>query len=297
MNYQEAVNEIMNLQEEIKVIQQKLDNVTLTYEERKKQLSQYKAQLAEEKYDVDQLENLSISKILYKMIGKYEDKYQKEYQEYLTAKRKYDEYAVDIEQLANEVERYTQQLREKQEQLKTKQAKLRTDYTEGQILARKEDEERQRLYRQKKELEEAILATEKVYNLAKSAIDEYSSAKSWATYDTFFNGGLLTDMIKYSKVDNAAEISNELKSASKRMRKELADVKLAFEVELDNMNDGTRFWDMAFDNIFTDMNVRNRLAENIDQLSSYITRVEHILADLRMQNMQVNEKLESLPLY
>lgn len=296
MNFQEASNEILELQGDLSIVQKKLDDASLTYQNRKAQLEEYKTQLAEEKLDVDQLENLSFSKILYKMIGKYEDKYQKEYQEYLTAKRKYDEYAVDIEQLAIEVERYTRELQSKQEQIQIKQKKLRTDYKEGQILARQEDEERQLLYRQKKELEEAIYATDKVLSLANAAKDEYSSAKSWATYDTFCNGGFISDMMKYSKVDKAAEISNQLKSASTRMKKELADVKLVFDVQLDNMNDGTRFWDMAFDNIFTDMNVRNRLAENINQLSSYIVKVEHISDDLRKQSVQVNKKISSLSL-
>ena len=75
---------------------------------------------------------------------------------------------------------------------------------------------------------------------------------------------------------------------------ELADVKLVFEVELDNMNDGTRFWDIAFDNIFTDMNVRSRLTENINQLTSYIATIERILADLQKQTTQVDERLASL---
>lgn len=297
MNYQEAVREIMVLQEELKVMQQKYKNTTLTYENRVKELNQYKLELNEEKLDVDQLEKLSFSRILYKMIGKYEEKYQKEFQEYLTAKRKYDEYVVDIHQLQEAVEHYEREMNAKQAELQVKQAKLRTDYEEGQVLAQKEDEQRQLLYRQKKELDEAIGATNRVLSLAKDAMEEYSSAKSWATYDTFFNGGLFADMIKYSKVDNAAEISNKLKSASTMMKEELSDVKLVFPYDLDNVDDGTRFWDIAFDNIFTDMNVLNCLAENIDQLTTYISNVERILSDLQKERAMVDKKLDDLPVY
>ncbi|WP_167954798.1 hypothetical protein [Anaerosporobacter faecicola] len=297
MNYQEAVNEILELKEEIRVMEYKAQEATKSYEERVKELNRYKAELNEEKMDVEQLENVSFSKILYKIAGKYEEKYQKEYQEYLTAKRKYDEYAIDIQQVKEALEHYRREINAKQLELQEKQANLRTIYKEGQELAQKEEEERKRLYRQKKELDEAIQATNRVLNLAKQAMDEYSSAKSWATYDTFFNGGLIADMVKYSKVDHAAEISNQLKSASTMMKKELSDVKMAFTCELDNMKDGTRFWDIAFDNVFTDWNVRNRLGENIDQLASYIGKVGQISSELQKERSTVEQKLNMLPRY
>ena len=50
-----------------------------------------------------------------------------------------------------------------------------------------------------------------------------NSAGNWGTWDVL-GGGLLTDMMKYSRLDDAQRGMEQLQSALRRYRAELADV-------------------------------------------------------------------------
>lgn len=294
MDYQAACNKILALEEELRLLDSKLQLTSVHLNKKKEEWEQFKDNLYKEKLDVEQLERLSLSSIFSKIVGNYEKKHEKEYQEYISAKRTYDEYAAYVDDLNKELSRYQYEITKLKDEIKVQKVNLRTNYPEGRILAEEENEKKKELYRLRKEIEEAEAAAITVYSLALEAQKEYESAKGWATYDTFFGGGLLTDMVKYSKIDSAAETSNQMKAASERMLKELSDVNLAFQGNIDSINDGTRFFDIAFDNIFTDWNVRTRLTENIEQLEDYIIKLEDILSNLRQRKNSINQKIDEL---
>lgn len=291
MTYQEALNELIQLEQEAQVLQQRKYREEQVIEIKKKELEKYTDDLYREHYDVKQLEKNSIGTIFKKISGNYQKEYEKEMSEYLAAKEKYDEFNIIIEDLHSEVNRYRNELFRKEQEIKRKRQDLRNNYPEGMEIAKKEEELRKKLYSQKKELEEAIAATHRVYTLAKDALEQCRSAKSWATYDTFFNGGLISDLIKYDKIDNAASIISQLQSATDRMNKELKDVKIAFDSDLNQIDGSTRFFDIAFDNIFTDWSVRNKLSSNVEELTRYCSKVEAILASLRNKKRSIEQQL------
>ncbi|ABX41099.1 coiled-coil domain-containing protein [Lachnoclostridium phytofermentans] len=291
MTYQEASNELMQLEQEIRVLQQRKYREEQVIEIKKRELEKYTDDLYKEHYDVKQLEKNSIGTLLKKISGNYQKEYEKEMNEYLIAKAKYDEFIIMIEDLHSEVNRYRNEIFHKEQEIKRKKQDIRNNYPEGMEIAKKEEELRKKLYSQKKELEEAITATNRVYELTKDALEQYKSAKSWATYDTFFNGGLISDLIKYNKIDNAVEIVSQLQSATDRMNKELKDVKVAFDSNLNQIDGSTRFFDIAFDNIFTDWSVRNKLSSNVEELTRYCSKVEALLASLRNEKRSVEKQL------
>lgn len=294
MTYQEVCHEVMQLEQEIQVLQQRKYREEQGLERKKKELAQYTDDLYREHYDVKQLEKNSIGTLIKKISGNYQKEYEKETQEYLAAKAKYDEFNIIIEDQKAEVRRYQNEIFHKEQEIKRKKQEIRNNYPEGIELAKKEDEVRRKLYSQKKELEEAITATHRVYELAKNALEQYKSAKSWATYDTFFKGGLISDLMKYEKIDNATSIISQLQSATIRMQKELKDVRIAFESNLNQIDGSTRFFDIAFDNIFTDWNVRDKLASNVEEISRYCSKIESLLASLRNEKRSIVQRLAEL---
>ena len=294
MTYEEACFEVFQLEEEIQVLQSKKYREEQVLDRKQQEFNQYTDELYREQYDVKQLEKNSLGTILKKMTGKFEEQYEKETREFLAAKAKYDEYSILLEDLKSVINRYQNEICRKQQEIKKKKITIRETYPEGLKIARQEEEERKKLFGQNKELEEAITATQRVYQLATNAMSEYEGAKSWATYDTFFKGGLIADLAKYDKIDKAAACVSQLNSAANQMKKELSDVKMAFDENLNQIDGSTRFFDIAFDNIFTDWNVRDQLADNIQKLNSYCNRLSELLCKLRMEKSRIEKKLSDI---
>ena len=119
------------------------------------------------------------------------------------------------------------------------------------------------------------------------------SAGSWAAWDTFGGGGLLTDSIKYDRMDQAAELMRAADAALVHLSRELADVGLAGVggIEVTKLN---RTFDVWFDNIFSDWSVRNRISEaaaRVDQLLDWVGR---LLPQLDDQARQVAAELDAV---
>ncbi|GAB6985412.1 hypothetical protein [Nocardioides pyridinolyticus] len=108
------------------------------------------------------------------------------------------------------------------------------------------------------------------------------SAGGWATYDTFFGGGLLTDAMKYSHMDEAQRLLHEADQALRRFAAELADVGLQVAVEGLAVDGLARAFDVWFDNIFSDWSVKSRIQEasrRTQEAAHLVAQLRHRLAD------------------
>lgn len=79
---------------------------------------------------------------------------------------------------------------------------------------------------QLRELEEAIGAGNAALQQASVVLDSLSSAAGWGTWD-LLGGGLISDLAKYSHLDNAQQNIQQLQALLSRFRTELADVHMA----------------------------------------------------------------------
>ena len=106
------------------------------------------------------------------------------------------------------------------------------------------------------------------------------SAGSWSTWDAFGGGGLLTDLVKYDKLNQVQDLIRRADDALGRFARELADVGLdgVDPVQLDGL---TRTFDVWFDNIFSDLAVRSRIGQATERVEQAVAAVERILAALR----------------
>ncbi len=280
MGFKEEYREYEDIKVEIKVLGDKKEK---REEELAKRCLEFQAlcdRLKKEKRDVDQLEQFSLAQVLAKITGKLEAKQEKEYSEYIQAKREYDEASYSVQAIEQDIARLDHDVLSLQQKLSQKEEYLVSNYEEAKQMNETINHEREEHLRIIKEYKEAIGAVSRTIRIANDMKDSLGSAKSYATFDTFFNGGIFADMAKYSEIDRAQSLQNELMEATKSMNKELLDVDICFHGGSVEISGTTRAFDMFFDNIFTDWNVRNQIEENYLKMEDYVGKLQSIKADL-----------------
>lgn len=294
MEFNNAYDKMLRIEEDLKVMKKKEVELKVMLEERNKTLKNFLLIMEKEKKDVETLEKTSFSGILAKISGNYDEKRDKEYQEYLDAKLEYDQNSEAVKHLKSELNRASEEVRNLESDYRSQKDHLFIAYPEGRVMAEKIETEKKAWYSLRKELLEAKRAVENVLSLSHSAKKSFESARGWSTYDTFFRGGLLADIAKYSKIDEANNAVSRISSSSNIMNKELRDVDLTFHENMDNIGQGERIFDIAFDNIFSDWNVRSKIQNNLSSLNLYISKLESTLRILDNKLSEVNHHLEKL---
>jgi uncharacterized phage infection (PIP) family protein YhgE len=110
--------------------------------------------------------------------------------------------------------------------------------------------------------------------------EQLDSAESWGTYDVWFKGGLISHMAKYDHIDEASDLMNRLTAQLRDLRTELADIRMSGDYAMNEYSSGTRALDYFFDNIFTDLSVRDRIRddqESVRQIRGQLNRLEQEL--------------------
>lgn len=115
------------------------------------------------------------------------------------------------------------------------------------------------------EVREALVAATEARRRLQEAETMLGKARDWASYDTFFGGGMLTDAMKYDRVESAERLLRDAEQALARLATELADVDMTTTARVD-IDQLTRTFDVWFDNIFSDWSVRNRIVEAHDRV-------------------------------
>ncbi|WP_144119086.1 hypothetical protein [Catellatospora sichuanensis] len=150
-----------------------------------------------------------------------------------------------------------------------------------------------------KEIREAQHAAEAASTALLQLRKLLDSAGSWSTYDTFFGGGVISSAIKHDRLDEAATAAALADQRIAALNAELADIPgggTAATLTIDRL---TRFLDVWFDNIFTDLAVRDRIkqaqarAEHCDQQVAGIgQQLDRRLAQMRARLAQLAAERE-----
>jgi hypothetical protein len=144
-----------------------------------------------------------------------------------------------------------------------------------------------------RENREAHDAGRAAHTALSDALDVIRSAASWSTWDAFGGGGLLTDLVKYNRLEEAQRLVRVANDAMAHLATELADVGVAGVegVEIDGL---VRTFDVWFDNIFSDMSVRARIHEARERLESALATVERIAGDLVAAQREIEREVAAL---
>lgn len=257
--------------------------------------------LDQEEMDVKKLEGLSLKGIFLAVIGNKEEKLDKERAEFIAAKLKFDECCNSIRVMQLELEDYHRQLRDignannDYDRLMRKKEQLimeANDKNTRQILEAME--QAADIEADLRELREAMSAGKSVLDSLKKASSSLGSAESWGTWD-LLGGGFLSDMAKHSNIDEAVEYIQEAKSKMNTFRRELADVNLSIDINID-ISSFDKFADFFFDGIFADWNMQSKIQNSSYSVDSAIRSIEGVLYSLRVKNTDKDGQLSNIRL-
>jgi chromosome segregation ATPase len=281
-------------------LEKRMSNLRTEILNASQEVSRLLRQYEQESRDVEIIRKESFSAFLFKLIGKYEDKLEKEQREEIDAKLEYDRAAMHLDSLERERDELGARITSLQADNKTYQAQLaqRRNELAGQYSGPEStkyaelEDERKTIISQITEVNQALGAAYRVRSTAQSALESLKSAEGWATYDAFTRGGIISHVAKYSHIDDAERCFHTLSSQIRNLKSELKDVHGLTTSGLSEISSGQRAVDFWFDNIFTDLSVRSKVRDNADQVNDLLRSVNSVESSLKSKLRQMESELQ-----
>lgn len=271
-------------------------------EETARALEERRSRTTTEESDVQKLEKLSWTSVVSRLTGHYTDDVERE-----TAERDAARYALReaearhqqaeaelaaararLEELGDTEAAYVAALSAKESWVQAHapaQAARLTEIAERRGVLEAED----------REAREADDAGVTAHRRLAGALQQLSSAGAWSTWDTFGGGGLITDMVKRSKMDAAVDELRDAELSLRRFAAELADLDIAAVRTLD-LGTALEVFDIWFDNIFSDWAVRSRIKDADSRVRDIAAQVQHVVDGLRARRREIVDELNGLAL-
>lgn len=133
----------------------------------------------------------------------------------------------------------------------------------------------------RREINEAVQAGKRALKSLRAAEEKLSSARNWGIFD-MLGGGLITDIIKHSKINDASSYLETAKTDLRRFQKELSDIPDYEELRVD-IGSFLSFADFFFDGLLVDYMVQSGINGTRNKVETAIRKVEGLLAELRCQ--------------
>ncbi|MCG7413030.1 hypothetical protein MHK74_00210 [Microbacterium aurum] len=146
---------------------------------------------------------------------------------------------------------------------------------------------------EQREIDEAVTALRAASAALEEAFGHLQSAGGWSTYDTFFGGGMVADLMKHSRIDDSAKAFARVNRALERLRIELADIGVT-GVQGVEISDTLAVFDVLFDNVFSDWMVRDRIARAREEATRLRVRLSELERTLAERRLAVAEHLVAL---
>ena len=253
-----------------------------------------------EQEDVQKLEGRSLANYFYNVIGKLDEKLDKERKEAYAARVKLDAAERELAAVDGEVaeiqeqlsalygieQTYAAELQKKREQLKVSGSRVGLD-----ILGI--EEQIAQLKAQKREIKEAISAGRSAMGTADSILSELEDADGWNTWDMLGGGGIITHMAKHGHLDDAQALVEELQGKLRRFKTELADIQISADMQV-NIDGFLRFADYFFDGLFADWAVGDRISESQSAVQKTRSQIGSMLTRLENMDVTADKKIASL---
>lgn len=295
LQLQEAQQGMLHLQK-INSMLENLNNQNISLTEKAVQL---KKKLDKEDIDVEQLEGKSLAHIFHTVLGNLDEHLDKERQEALAAKLKYEQAVRDLEQVNYDISNLSSEIEEYKDcestyrrlyAIKKEMLLQSNSNTAEQILNL--TEQINQIKSNRKEISEAIEAGKEAERHLENAANSLSSAEGWGTWD-LLGGGLISDLAKHSNIDNAKYEVEETQTALSRFRTELADVKINSDIRIET--DGfAKFADFFFDGLIADWFMQSKINASQDSVDNVRNQVQHVLDKLSRMEYEEAGKVEQL---
>ena len=140
--------------------------------------------------------------------------------------------------------------------------------------------------RERREVGQAVVAGHDAMAGLADALSALRSANDWSNWDTFAGGGLISSAIKHDRMDTAKAAIERAQTALARFGRELDDLGLPGMV-LPTTDGLTRGIDIWFDNIFTDLTVRDRIWSSIRSVEEVLGQVHEAVQGLEVRQREL----------
>jgi len=262
------------------------------------QVDRLEAIRVKEQSDVDKLEGGSLAAFFYNVIGKMDERLDKEREEAYAAAVKYDAAARELADVEDDIRKYVQELNELRgvehryvQALQNKSDAIKASGSEvGQLILQLETTI-SLLKNRQKENREALGAGSMALTATEDALERLKKASGLATWD-LLGGGLLVDMAKHEALDEAQSCVEELQRRLRRFKIELSDVSMHtnFHVNLDGF---TRTADFIFDGLFVDWTVSDHISQSKGQVEAVQQKIASILPHLEEIQQSLDKQVST----
>lgn len=251
-----------------------------------------------EQADVDRLEGRSLAAFFYNVVGKLDQKLDKERQEAYAAQVKYDAAARELDSVQADIascedqadrlegceERYQAALQEKAAVIRRSgnEAARKLLETETRISA---------LESRMKEIREAVDAGNTALQAADKVLETLDDAESLSTWDVL-GGGLLVDLAKHESLDNAQERVEQLQEDLRRFKTELTDVTVEADIQV-SIDGFLQFVDFFFDGLFADLAVMDHIHGSQEKVQKTRDEIQGVLSRLADMQAETGEELDA----
>ena len=308
---EELNRRFMEVKEKMRIKQKLLsvlNDLEQKYIEEKSRFAKLENVLQKEGKDVKKLEGLSLTGLFFTILGSKEQQLEKERQEYLAVKLKYDECNNSISAIKDQLEDT------KQEMNQLKDIELQHKY----ILKEKENfilnnnsavareviqisEEITGIQSNIRELKEAIAAGNAVLEEVNHVIDSLKSAQGWGTWD-LLGGGLISTAIKHSRINDARDSVHQVQQKLLIFQRDLKDLDLCLKPGISiDIGKFTAFADYFFGGLIIDWivqsGINNSLTGAVSLKNKMIENVRYLqeaLENNQIQLSRVKQEKETL---
>ena len=280
-----------------KHIESKLKELYMQCESLRNKVDVLRAAQLDEQADVKRLEGRSLAAFFYGVMGKMDEKLDKEREEAYAASVKYDVAARELSAVEEDIERYEAEFAElcdceKQyaQMLKDKLEAMKSLGTQAAEEILRMEERIASLQGQRKEIQEALWAGQAALKTANQILSSLDSAEDWGRWD-LLGGGLLSDMAKHSHLDKAQQQVECLQVQLRRLKTELTDVTVHADMQV-SIDGFLCFADYFFDGLFADWAVLDQINQSITQVQDTKNQIEQVINRLAAMRSAADENLE-----
>lgn len=298
-SFDERLNELRQKIARKKHLEHVLDDMKKQCTDLVKKVDELDSVKLKEEHDVEKLEGGSLAGFFYNVVGKKDEKLDKERQEAYAAKVKYDSAFAELQALKADIDQVEYELNTLQncddDYQKTWQEKAdwikRSNTVETEELQKLEDRLTY-LSSQEVELQEAIAAGDMALVASGRALSSLDDADDWSTWD-MLGGGIFVDVMKHGSLDEAQDAIQTMQIRLHRFKTELADVTLHTDINV-KIEGFLHFADWFFDGLFVDWMVRDEIHQSIDCVQQTHNQIRSVISKLRDMMDKVLEEKETL---
>lgn len=253
-----------------------------------------------EQLDVDKLEGKTIKALFFTLAGTKEEKLSKERQEAYIAAMKHDAAVRDLAGIMTDLSACKEELEALSDievvfdhLLGQKKNSIKQEASRRANEVIRLEKQMETLSHEIIELEEALEAGYKAFDIVDKIVKELQEAHELADWDTFMDN-MFIDMQKQEHIHNAQDLIQDLRHELRRFKTEMADVNIDEEIYIE-MDDFSEFADWFFDNIFTDWDIKEKIENSQAQAEhtrKQTTDMINMLKDMRDERMKRRIELE-----